>query len=476
MNRIKINYCTCFLLAILLASCKVPSLIKMQDPKPVPISYNQSKDTSNIATIKWKSFFEDPYLVALIDTALTNNYELLSTLQNIQISKNNIRIRQSYLLPTVAGAVGLGIEKTGRYTANGAGNASTEITPGKEVPEPITDIFLGFRASWEADIWGKLRNGKKVAVIRYLQSVEGRNFLVTNLVAEIASAYYELLALDNQLDIIKQAIELQNNELEVVKVQKEAARATELAVKQFEAQVFNSQSQEFAIQQKIIETENTINVLLGRFPQKITRDNVLFTSKVPKVVGSGIPSDLLTNRPDIKQAELELQAAKLDIKIARAEFYPSLGITGMLGVQGFKPKYVLPTIDNLAFNFVGDLVTPFINRVAIKATFNNANANQIASLYEYQKVVLNGYIEVYNEMSNINNLEKYYQLKRKESETLNNSIDIARDLFKSARANYLEVLTVQRDALSAKLELVEARKNQFQSVTNIYKALGGGWN
>lgn len=460
---------------LVLAGCKVPALIAIQNPKSVPISYQQSKDTLNIANIKWKSFFDDPYLVALIDTALNNNYELLSTLQNIQIARNNIRIKQSYLSPTVDGAVGLGLEKTGRYTASGAGNASTEITPGKEVPEPISDIFLGFRASWEADIWGKLHNAKKVAVIRYMQSVEGRNFLITNLVAEIANSYYELLALDNQLDIIKQAIELQKNELEIVKVQKEAARATELAVKQFEAQVFNSQSQEFGIQQKITETENMINSLLGRFPQNIIRDNSLFTSKIPKTISAGIPSQLLQNRPDIKQAELELQAAKIDIKIARAEFYPSLGITGVLGVQGFKPKYVLPTFSNLAFNLVGNLLAPLINRNAIIAEFNKANANQIASLYDYQKVVLNGYIEVYNEMSNINNLEKYYQLKRKESEILNNSIEISKDLFKSARANYLEVLTVQRDALTAKLELVEARKNQFLSITNIYKALGGGW-
>ncbi len=475
MNRLSINYCIGFLVVILFTSCKVPALIAMKGTKPIPESYKQSTDTANSADIKWKSFFEDPYLVALIDTALMNNYELLSTLQNIQIAKNNIRIKQSYLSPKVDGAMGLGIEKTGRYTATGAGNASTEITPGNGVPEPITDIFLGFRASWEADIWGKLHNGKKVAVIRYLQSVEGRNFLVTNLVAEIANSYYELLALDNQLAIIKLAIELQKNELEIVKLQKDAAKATELGVKQFEAQVFNSQSLEFGIQQKITETENIINTLLGRFPQHINRDNALFTSKIPQTVSVGIPSHLLQNRPDIKQAELELRAAKLDIKIARAEFYPSLGITGILGVQGFKPKYVLPTIDNLAFNLVGDLVAPFINRTAIKAEFNNANANQIASLYDYQKVVLNSYIEVYNEMSNINNLEKYYQLKRKESETLNNAIDIAKDLFKSARANYLEVLIAQRDALSAKLELVEARKNQFLSITNIYKALGGGW-
>ncbi len=458
-----------------MAACKVPAIVQLENKQVVPTTFNQSKDSINSADIKWKTFFTDPNLVALIDTALKNNYELLSTFQDIEIAKNSIRIKHSDLSPKVNAALGLGLEKTGRYTASGAGNASTEIIDGQEVPEPIGDIFLGFRASWEADIWGKLHNAKKVAVIRYLKSVEGKNFIVTNLVAEIANSYYELLALDNQLDIINQAIDLQKNQLEILKVQKEAATATELAVKQFEAQVYNSTSQQFAIQQKITETENRINYLLGRFPQNILRDKSTFTSQMPTTIQFGIPSQLLQNRPDIKQAELELQAAKLDVKMSRAEFLPSLGISGVLGLQGFKPKYVLPTIDNLAFNFASDLAAPIINRGAIQAEFKNATANQISAMYDYQKTILNGYIEVYNEMSNINNLNKYYTIKSKEAETLTASIDIAKDLFKYARANYLEVLTVQRDALSAKLELVEAKKNQFISITNIYKALGGGW-
>lgn len=460
---------------VVIAACKVPAIVQIENKQVVPTTFNQSKDSVNSANVNWKTFFTDPNLVALIDTALKNNYELLSTFQDIEIAKNSIRIKHGDLSPKVNAAVGLGLEKTARYTAQGAGNASTEIIDGQEVPEPIGDIFLGFRASWEADIWGKLHNAKKAAVLRYLKSVEGKNFIVTNLVAEIANSYYELLALDNQLDIINEAIELQKNQLEILKVQKEAAVATELAVKQFEAQVYNSQSQQFNLQQKITETENKINFLLGRFPQNISRDKATFTSQMPKTIQYGIPSQLLQNRPDIKQAELELQAVKLDVKIARAEFYPSLGISGMLGLQGFKPKYVLPNISNLAFSLAGDIAAPIINRNAIQAEFKNATANQIAAMYDYQKTILNAYIEVYNEMSNINNLNKYYIVKSKEAETLSSSIYIAKDLFKYDRANYLEVLTVQRDALSAKLELVEAKKNQFISIANIYKALGGGW-
>jgi multidrug efflux system outer membrane protein len=463
------------ILLIFASACKVPSIIEVENKQAIPSAFNDSKDSTNSATIKWQSFFADAALVALIDTALKNNYELLSNVQDIEIAKNAIRIKHADLLPKVSSAVGLGLEKTARYTAAGAGNASTEIIDGKEVPEPISDIFLGFHASWEADVWGKLHNAKKVAVIKYLQTLEGRNFLITNLVAEVANSYYELLALDNQLDIIQQAVELQKNELEVVKVQKEAAKATELAVKQFEAQVYNSQSQLFDVQQRIVETENKINFLLGRFPQPINRDKSIFNSSLPKNIQVGLPTQLLQNRPDIKQAELELQVAKLDVKIARAEFYPSVGFGSTLGLQAFKPKYLVSGIEGLAFSLVGEMAAPLINKNAIIAEFNKANANQIAALYEYQKTIITGYMEVTNQVSNMSNLEKFYTTKNKESETLSKSIDIARDLFKSARANYLEILMVQRDALSAKLELVEARKKQLITTTNIYKALGGGW-
>jgi outer membrane protein TolC len=229
------------------------------------------------------------------------------------------------------------------------------------------------------------------------------------------------------------------------------------------------------VKQSIVETENKINFLLGRFPQPILRDKKVFSSTITKNTQLGLPTQLLENRPDIKQAELELQAARLDVKIARAEFYPSVGFNSTLGLQAFKPKYLVSGIEGLAFSLVGDMVTPLINKNAIIAEFNNANANQISALYDYQKMVLTGYVEVSNQVSNLENLEKYYTTKNKESETLTQSIDIAKDLFKSARANYLEILMVQRDALLAKLELVEAKKKQFITVTNIYKALGGGW-
>src|SRR6218665_329702 len=476
MNIVRKNKLTgMLLLSILYAGCKATGPLNDTAAKPLPQAYAVPGDSANSAEIKWKDFFADKNLTALIDTALKINIELQMTLQEIEIAKSDVRFRKSSLFPTVSGGVGYGNEKVSRYTSEGAGDAVTEITPGHLVPDPISDYVVGLKTSWEVDIWGKMRNAKKAALSRYLGTIEGKNFVVTNLVAEIANSYYELLSLDNELAYIRQTINLQENALEIVLVQKDAALVTELAVKQFEAEVLNSQSMEYDVQQHITETENKINFLLGRYPQPIQRDTAAFNNQLPVVVKEGIPSQLMRNRPDIKQAELELRAAKCDVKAAKAEFYPSLSINGMLGFQGFKPSYLFSAPESIVYSILGDLTAPLINRGAIKAEFSKAKAEQLKAMYNYQQTILNGYVEVSNEMSGIRNLQQLYDKKAKAVDALTASIGISNDLFRSGKANYLEVLTTQREALESKLELIEAKKRQFNAMTNIYKALGGGW-
>ena len=193
----------------IIASCKVPAITAKGEPKPVPGTYSGNPDSTNFSSLQWGSYFTDPYLVSLIDKALRNNQELMITLQEIEIARNDIRVKKGELLPKVDLGVGGGVEKVGRYTSQGAGDATTEIYPGKEMPDPLGDITIAARASWEIDIWKKLRNGKKAAITRYLATIEGRNFVLTNLIAEVANSYYELLALDNQLEIVRQNISLQ---------------------------------------------------------------------------------------------------------------------------------------------------------------------------------------------------------------------------------------------------------------------------
>lgn len=457
-------------------ACKIPALTGRSANTALPGTYqNSSADTGNIAKVVWRDFFTDPYLNALIDTALKNNQELSITLQEIDIARNEIKARKGEYLPFVQAKAGAGLDKVARYTNIGAMEAGTDIKPGKEMPDPLPDYMVAVQATWEADIWHKLHNAKKAAVSRYLSTVEGKNFVLTNLVAEIANSYYELLALDNQLDIVKKNIEIQQNALRIVKLQKEATRVTELAVRRFEAQVLKTRSIQYDIQQKITETENNINFLLGRYPQTIERRNQLSESMVPAVVKAGIPSQLLTNRPDIRHAEQELAAAKLDVSVAKARFYPSLGISAGIGYQAFNPSYLVKTPASLLYSLAGDLTAPLINKNAIKATYYNANARQMQAVFNYERTVLHAYVEVASQLSKINNLEKSYDLQSKQVEALSQSVNISDKLFKSAQADYMEVLMTQHDALEAKFELVETQKQRMCALVNIYEALGGGW-
>tara|TARA_R110000744_G_scaffold186_1_gene675 strand:- start:4116 stop:5564 length:1449 start_codon:yes stop_codon:yes gene_type:complete len=457
-------------------SC-VPTKELKQENNNLPNHYaQQSTDTTNSAIIKWKDFFKDDNLIKLIDTALVNNQELNIMMQQINVAQNEVKARKGEYLPFITYGVGAEVEKVGEYTRNGAVEKNLEVKEGKEFPEPLTDYSAGLFATWELDVWKKLRNSKKAAALEYLSTIEGKNFMVTRLISEIADSYYELLALDNQLAFIEQNLELQGNALKMVRLQKEAARATELAVKRFEAEVSKNQSHKFEVQQEIVEMENKLNFLIGRQPQPIVRISGGFIDTPMDTIYAGIPSQLLLNRPDIRQAEYELEAAKLNIKVARANFYPSIGLKAGVGLQAFNPKYLIETPESLIYSAVGDIVGPLINRNAIKAGYNTANAKQIQAVYEYEKAILSGYIEVVNQLSKMDNLKKSYELKENQVKALTASIDLSTRLFQSARIEYIEVLLTQREALESKMELVETKKDQLMARVNVYQALGGGWN
>ncbi|MES2589703.1 MAG: TolC family protein [Bacteroidota bacterium] len=457
------------------SACKSITIAEKKVNIKAPQKFQNSDDSLNSANLNWKLFFHDVDLISLIDSALVNNQELNSVSQELQIARNEVQARKGEYLPFVGFGTNADVEKVGRYTSKGSSEATTEIKPGKATPEPLPNFNLGFHASWEIDIWHKLRNAKKSAYSKYLGSVEARKFLVTNLVAEISNSYYELLALDNQLRIVEQNVEIQNNALKIVKLEKEATRVTELAVKKFEAEVFYTKSLQFEIKQKIIETENRINFLLGRFPQKVNRNSENFSNYVPDTVFLGLPSHLLENRADIKQAEIFLQASSLDIKVAKAQFLPSVKLNAGLGLQAFNPVFLLKAPESLLYSLAGDLVSPLINRNAIKTAYFNANSKQIQAVYSYEKTILNAFIEVTNQMFNIQNLNESYKLKEQQVQALNQSIEISTNLFKSAKADYMEVLLTQRDALESKFDLIETKMLQMHAEVNLYRALGGGW-
>jgi NodT family efflux transporter outer membrane factor (OMF) lipoprotein len=475
-NKSIARYITIVILLLSFPGCQVFKIASKTESKATPENYNKTQisDSTNTAQINWRKYFTDPNLIALIDTSLNNNQELNIIIQEIQISNNEVIARKGEYLPFLNIGGSAGFDKVGKYTRNGAVEENLEVKSGTAFPEPVPDFMFGAYASWEIDVWKKLRNAKKSAALRYLSSMEGKNFMITNLVAEIANSYYELMALDNVLNIIKNNIEIQTNALQVVKQQKDAGKVSQLAVNRFEAQLLNTKNRQYEIFQKMVETENKLNFLTGRFPQPIPRNSAIFKDIDIDSVYSGIPSQLLENRPDIRKAELELMAAKLDVKVAKANFYPSFRITAGAGFQAFNPTFLVHP-KSILYSLTGDLVAPLINRNAIKATYYSANSKQIQAVYNYESSILNAYIDVVNQLSKVDNFKKSYEMKLQEVNLLNQSITISNSLFNSGRADYMEVLLTQREALESTVEQIEIKLKQLNAKVNIYRALGGGW-
>lgn len=456
--------------ALLLFAC-APALQQEArlENKSVPDGYLGQGDAANAAQMKWSEFFTDAKLDALIDTALQNNQELNIVSIEIDIARNEIMTREGEFLPKLDFKVGAGLEKASRYTSKGASDEA------HGVPEHTPDFAFGFSASWEIDVWSKLRNATKAATLRYLASEEGRRFAVSVLVGEVADAYYELIALDAQLEVLQQNIAVQQNALEVVRLQKEAAKVSELAVKRFEAEVLKNQSRQYVVQQEVYETENRINFLVGRFPQHVDRTSENFINLQPVAVHEGIPSQLLQNRPDIRKAELELEANKLDVQVAKASFYPRLGIGANIGYQSFDVTKLVATPASLLYSLGADIMVPLLNRKGLTAAYYTANSIQLQAVYRYERALLKGFTEVANRLQLIHNLKESEALRRYEVDALIQSIDISSRLFASARADYMEVLLTRRDALESQIELIEIKRKQMNAMVGLYQALGGGW-
>ena len=487
-NSIPIKLLSIGCLLVMIQACSIPkATLKEPDttlPKGYPVTVLENSpqgkgtlDTTNTGNTNWKAFFDDQDLLSLIDTAISNNKEIGIMMQRINTAENEIQERKGEYLPFVSLGVGAEVETTPHHTLEGAAHNTLTLGEGEEeehFPKYLADYQFGLFASWEIDVWKKLRNSSRVAALEYMASKEGKNFLVTNLVAEIAHSYYELVSLDNHLMNLDQNIQLQQQGIEVIKQLIQYGRANLLALKRYEGEISKNKSKIYGVVQEIVEVENKINLLLGRVPQPIRRSSGGFLNIKPKMIQAGIPSQLLKNRPDIRQAELELTASKLNIDVARANFYPSLEIKAGYGYRAFQSNLLLSP-ESMALSLAGEIAAPVFNRSAIIANYKNADSKQIQAAYEYEQTIINAFAEVSNQLSNIDNLEKNYQQKIKQVKALNESIQLADKLFQSSRVEYLEVLLIQREALEANMELIETKQEQIMSTVDLYRVLGGGW-
>jgi NodT family efflux transporter outer membrane factor (OMF) lipoprotein len=459
-----------------ITACKTSQNIAVKNEVKVPLTFEQkASDSATVAKLNWRKYFTDEVLVNLIDTALMHNYDLQIAMQRIEMARAGMRYAKANLLPTVAARLSAGQTDYAKYTQEYAGNTTTFYDGNNIVPNPLNDFNIGLMASWEIDVWGKLRNQKKSAILNYLAGIEGKNLVVSNLVAEIAVTYYELLALDNELQIVKQTIQKQTEAFETVKLQKEVGKTNELAVQQFHAQLLNSLALERETMQKITVNENKIHLLTGKFPTDIIRNTEALFNAIPNDVQCGVPSQLLAFRPDIRQAERRLQATRCDIKAAKASFFPNINLSALVGLQSFRADYLFLFPASVGSSVLSGLMSPVFNRNAIRQQYNLSKANDIAALNEYRKTTLNAFLEVSSELSNLENLKEIKRIKTEENEVLENSVITSGELYRSGKAGYLEVLIAQQNSLQTKLQLIEVQKKQQLSVVNIYRMLGGGW-
>ena len=443
-------------------------------PGPVqPACADGVAGVENSAQVGIEAFFNDPTLTGLIYQALAGNRELKSRDEEIQIARNDILARRGAYLPFVNFGARAVLDRTSRFTPLGTAERELEYLPGKHFPDPVGDLLGAFNFTWTPDVWRALRNARDAAGQRFLSAAERRNYFVTRLVAEVAENYYRLMSLDKRMENLDQTIVIQEQSLALAKARVVAGRDTVLAVQRFQAEVQRNQSEKLIVLQEIVEVENRINFLANRFPQPVARSSAGFYDLNIRALVAGVPAQLLLNRPDIREAERELAAAGLDVRIARTRFLPAGVISARVGYESFDFKYLFNP-EALVAGIAGELVMPLINKRAIQAEYLSANARQLQTVYNYQRVVLDAFTEVVNRLSMAENYRKSVEIKRQQLESLLAAVTTATRLFQAARVEYIEVLFVQRDLRDARMVLIDTKRQQLAAVVNAYQALGGG--
>lgn len=425
---------------------------------------NISADSLSSATVSWKEIFTDNRLQAYISKALENNLDIRVALQNMEVAKSYFLQGKQGFFPTLS--------LTPSHTYSTASlNTQMGAIIGRRVHLNQWDMVAS--ASWEADIWGKINAQKKAYYASFLATTEAHQAIKSEVVATLATSYYQLLMLDKQQIILEETIRLREESWQTTRELKQAGITTEVAVQQTEALLYNAQAQLINIKNSIWALENTICVLLGEEPHPIQRAT-LSEQQFPTQFRQGYAMSLLENRPDVRRAEFNLINAFELTNVARSSFYPSFTITARGGfssidfAEWFTPKSLLA-------NVVTGLTQPIFNRRQIRTQYEVSQANQEIATLNFKKVLLNAGKEVSDAMQNFQTQEDFIALKTKEMEAYQKATDYSKELFNSGLASYLEVITAEVNRLNAELSVANAQFTQMQYGIALYKALGGGW-
>ena len=462
------------LIAVLFSACSISKDISASAPA-LPTNFRNSAlvpsaDTGNIADLQWRQFFTEPNLQRLIDSAIVNNYDMQIALKNIESSRLLFKqVKWSYIPEAV-----LSILANSERPADNSFTALSLKEYGFQ-SKHIEDYSANLSLSWEADIWGKIRNQQKGALAAYLQTSEARKLIQTNIVAAVSQGYYNLLMLDEQLAIAKKNFKLNDSTLQIIKLQYEAGQVTSLAVQQADAQRLSAARLVPQFEQNIAIQENALRILAGQLPEKILRSGTLDQITVPDNISQGVPSSILTHRSDVLSSELALNIANANVGIAKAEMYPALRITASGGVNSFKASNWFNLPASLFGIVGGSVVQPLLDRKKLKTEYEVAKINREKVVLQFRQSVLNAVGEVSDALVRIEKLKAEHIIAANRVKTLEAATGNANQLFKNGMANYLEVVTAQSNVLQSELELAAVKESELSAVADLYRSVGGGW-
>lgn len=421
-----------------------------------------SSDSINMAQVFWREMFKDPYLQSYIEEGLENNIDIRIALQQINAAQAYVKQGRAGYLPTFNLGAGVNHQILSRNSQFG------RLFDGS-----ITQYEATGNLSWEADIWGRIRSTNRAFQASYLQSVAAHQAVKTELIAAIASTYYQILALDEQVRITRETVENRENSLEITRALKDAGNVTQVGVKQTEAQLYTAQAVVVRLQNELRILENTFSILLGDSPQNIERSDL--DQQVPNTrLQTGVPAELLSNRPDVIAAEYTLRNAFELTNVARSNFYPSLSLTASGGFQSLELAELF-NVNSLFANLAASIAQPVFNRRQIRTEYEVSQARQETALLEFQRSLLIASREVSDALYNFQAATETIVIKDNEFQAYNQAMSYSEELLNNGYANYLEVLTARENTLNSQLELVNARFNRLNAIVELYQALGGGW-
>ncbi|WP_027382455.1 efflux transporter outer membrane subunit [Epilithonimonas caeni] len=445
------------------------ALDKVSPELPETFQYTATADTASVANLEWQQFFNDPILQGLIEKGIKNNYDLQIALKQVASSQERLKQAKYMQYPEV----GFGV--TGQITRpsdNSLNGQSINLFLGKSYVE---DYNAAFNLSWEADIWGKIKNQQEVSKMQYLQTYEATKAIQTQVVAAIAQGYYNLLMLDKQLEIAKSNLELSKNTLNITEKIWQSGDATSLGVQQSKAQKEYTELLITQLEQNIKIQENALSILVGENPTKINRTIEMSDTSLPQNFSAGLPAAMVSRRPDVRQQELVLLESNAMIGIAQANMYPSLKITANGGVNSFKFDNWFQIPASLFGSALGGITQPIFQKRQLKTDLNVAKIQREKNVLAFRQSVLNAVGEVSDALVSNESLKAQEEKASEQVTTLKSGIQSAEKLYKSGLVNYLEVITAQGNSLQAELNLASIKRQRLSSIVDLYRALGGGW-